>query len=253
MHSKNYWEKLHCWRDRNRVRGYKAAFRSFLRHINEDDYFWQKWQLNESHLAMNKGYNYINFSLFHRVPGQSDSLIMVLQDSENCKCETFFSVVFTQVLYITHMPQLSEGIFSQMISVGLTHSVWLSAHLVIIFYKAWQNYATTHAICQNRNGIPSPRIIFLFANETFHQTVRVHLITKTLQPHNWNLELSSLHWLKDKTELKTSFHFKHLPFFGGDMAWQIFKKSRYLMCSCVWCGYRRGLRLWGARVWFSVC
>ncbi len=160
---------------------------------------------------------------------------------------------FTQVLHIT---QYATVVWRHFFANDLS---WIDTlrmafcTSVIIFYKAWQNYATTHAICQNRNGIPSPRIIFLFVNETFHQTVRVHLITKTLQPHNWNLELSSLHWLKDKTELKTSFHSKHLPFFGGDTAWQIFKKSRYLMCSCVWCGYWRGLRLWGARVWFSVC
>lgn len=127
-------------------------------------------------------------------------------------CETFFSVVFcslfhifTRSVYHTYATVVWSHFFHKWSQLDRHTPYGFLRHPVIIFYKAWQNYATTHAICQNRNGLPPSRQLFLFANETFHQTVRVHLIIETLQPHSWNLELTSLYWLEDKTELKSIF------------------------------------------------
>lgn len=36
---KNHFEKLNCWRDRNRLSGSTVAFGPFFKHINEDKHF----------------------------------------------------------------------------------------------------------------------------------------------------------------------------------------------------------------------
>jgi len=57
---KNHCEKLHCWRDRNRLREHSGIWAIFfLGILMKATVFRLKRQLNESPLAMNKRFNYI--------------------------------------------------------------------------------------------------------------------------------------------------------------------------------------------------